>query len=130
MKETLHHDAWQAGDHYEAYMGRWSRQLAPRFLDWLGAGDGLDRLDVGCGTGALSAAILAQCNPRSLIAIDPSVRAAGGGQLRRHVAPAHGAMAPLLRGAPRLIEIDLSCSRPYERPMVELALPRRSSGLC
>jgi ubiquinone/menaquinone biosynthesis C-methylase UbiE len=72
MTETSRHDAWQAGDHYEAYMGRWSRQLAPRFLDWLGTADGLDWLDVGCGTGALSAAILAQCAPNSLVGIDAS----------------------------------------------------------
>ena len=72
MAEASRHDAWQAGDRYEAYMGRWSRQIAPRFLDWLGTGDGLDWLDIGCGTGALSAAILAQCNPKSLISIDPS----------------------------------------------------------
>jgi len=72
MAEASRHDAWQAGDRYEAYMGRWSRQIAPLFLDVLGAGDNLDWLDIGCGTGALSAAILAQCNPRSLISIDPS----------------------------------------------------------
>jgi len=79
MAKTSRHDAWAAGDSYEAYMGRWSRQIAPRFLDWLGAGEGRDWLEVGCGTGALSAAILARHNPRSLIAIDPSegfVRAA------------------------------------------------------
>ena len=72
MVETSRHDAWQAGDSYEAYMGRWSRQVAPRFLDWLGVGEGRDWLEVGCGTGALSAAILAQGNPRSLISIDAS----------------------------------------------------------
>ena len=72
MAEASRHDAWQAGDHYEAYMGRWSRRLAPRFLEWLGAPDGLDWLEVGCGTGALSAAIVARCNPKSLISIDPS----------------------------------------------------------
>src|SRR5262245_23927066 len=72
MAEASRHDGWQAGDRYEAYMGRWSRQLAPRFLDWLGAPDNLDWLDVGCGTGALSASILARCKPRSLLAIDPS----------------------------------------------------------
>jgi SAM-dependent methyltransferase len=66
------HDAWQAGESYDGYMGRWSRQLAPRFLDWLGVPNRLDWLDVGCGTGALSGAILARCNPRSLVAIDPS----------------------------------------------------------
>lgn len=72
MPETSRHDAWQAGDSYDSYMGRWSRQIAPRFLDWLDAPDGLDWLEVGCGTGALSAAILARCMPRNLIAIDPS----------------------------------------------------------
>lgn len=72
MAEASRHDAWQAGDRYEVYMGRWSRQVAPRFLDWLGAPDGSDWLEIGCGTGALSAAILARCNPKSLISIDPS----------------------------------------------------------
>jgi SAM-dependent methyltransferase len=72
MTEASRHDAWQAGERYEAYMGRWSRQIAPRFLDWLGAAGELDWLDVGCGTGALSAAILERCNPKSLISIDPS----------------------------------------------------------
>jgi SAM-dependent methyltransferase len=72
MMATSRHDAWLAGDRYEAYMGRWSRQLAPRFLDWLEAEDGLDWLDIGCGTGALSAAIIERCHPKSLIAIDSS----------------------------------------------------------
>ena len=72
MPETSRHDAWQAGDSYDAYMGRWSRRVAPRFLDWFAAPNGLDWLEIGCGTGALSAAILAQCGPKSLIAIDPS----------------------------------------------------------
>jgi len=72
MPETSRHDAWQAGDSYDLYMGRWSRRIAPRFLDWLDASGDLDWLEVGCGTGALSAAILAQCAPKSLIAIDQS----------------------------------------------------------
>ena len=89
MAKSSRHDAWQAGDRYEAYMGRWSRQLAPRFLDWLGAGPDLDWLDVGCGTGALSAAIVARCNPQSLIRVDPSegfvatARAHAAGSTRR-----------------------------------------------
>jgi SAM-dependent methyltransferase len=72
MAETTRHDAWQAGDGYERYMGRWSRPIAARFLAWLDMPAGLDWLDVGCGTGALSAAIVAVCEPRSLIGIDPS----------------------------------------------------------
>lgn len=72
MTDRSRHDAWQAGDSYEQYMGRWSRQIAPRFLDWLEAPANLNWLEVGCGTGALTASILDRCNPRSVLAIDPS----------------------------------------------------------
>ena len=72
MASVTRHDAWSAGSSYDAYMGRWSRRIAPGFLDWLARPDGLDWLDVGCGTGALSSAILARCKPRSLIGIEPS----------------------------------------------------------
>ncbi|WP_340118711.1 class I SAM-dependent methyltransferase [Pelagibius sp. 7325] len=72
MAEASRHDAWQAGASYEAYMGRWSRLLAPRFLAWLGAAPALDWLEVGCGTGALSTAILAEAAPRGLVAVDAS----------------------------------------------------------
>jgi hypothetical protein len=37
MAETSRHDAWQAGESYDAYMGRWSRRIAPLFLDRLDA---------------------------------------------------------------------------------------------
>jgi SAM-dependent methyltransferase len=72
MTQTSRHDAWQVGDSYESYMGRWSRVIAPHFLEWLDAPDDSDWVELGCGTGALSAAILARCKPRSLIAIDQS----------------------------------------------------------
>jgi SAM-dependent methyltransferase len=65
-------DRWQGGDAYERYMGRWSRQLAPRFLRWVDAPLGRRWLDVGCGTGALSAAIFERCGPASVIGVDPS----------------------------------------------------------
>ena len=71
-KQASRHDAWQAGDSYDNYMGRWSRRIAPLFLDMLALPRELDWLEVGCGTGALSAAILARCDPESLVAIDPS----------------------------------------------------------
>lgn len=65
-------DTWERGNPYERYVGRWSRQLAPRFLSWLALPRGRRWLDVGCGTGALSAAILEQCAPASLAGVDPS----------------------------------------------------------
>ena len=72
MITASRHDAWASGNNYEAYMGRWSRPIAARFLDWLAMPGGLDWLDLGCGTGALTAAILRQCDPASVIALDPS----------------------------------------------------------
>jgi ubiquinone/menaquinone biosynthesis C-methylase UbiE len=72
MAEQTRHDAWSAGDAYDAYMGRWSRQIAPQFVDWLGAERNLAWVEVGCGTGALSAQILHRAAPASLVAIDPS----------------------------------------------------------
>lgn len=72
MATTSRHDAWAAGDSYDAYMGRWSRPIAARFLDWLALPGGLDWLELGCGTGALTSAIVRQCAPASVIALDPS----------------------------------------------------------
>lgn len=53
-------------------MGRWSRQAAREFLQWLTAPPGSDWLDVGCGTGALTQSILDQTRPASVRSIDPS----------------------------------------------------------
>ncbi|HEY5741847.1 MAG TPA: methyltransferase domain-containing protein [Terrimicrobiaceae bacterium] len=65
-------DAWEQGDPYEEYVGRWSRRVAPQFLSWLAIPAGRRWLDVGCGTGALCASIVDQCSPSSVAGVDPS----------------------------------------------------------
>lgn len=65
-------DTWARGPAYERYIGRWSRRIAPHFLDWLHQPPELRWLDVGCGTGALCAAILEHCSPESVDGVDPS----------------------------------------------------------
>lgn len=65
-------DRWERGDPYEQYVGRWSRRVAPRFLSWLDLPGRQRWLDVGCGTGALAAAILDQCSPSSVAGVEPS----------------------------------------------------------
>jgi SAM-dependent methyltransferase len=65
-------EAWGSGDAYEPYVGRWSRKVAPLFLDWLEVPPSGTWLDVGCGTGALSSAILERSAPRAVTGIDRS----------------------------------------------------------
>lgn len=63
-------DPWDSADGYEAYIGRWSREVAPAFLRWAKPPPGRV-LDVGCGTGALSASTL-DAGAREVLGIDPS----------------------------------------------------------
>jgi SAM-dependent methyltransferase len=72
MQVSPSSDNWQLGNPYEQYVGRWSRRLAPRFLQWLDVPAEKRWLDIGCGTGALCAAILEHCAPASLTGIEPS----------------------------------------------------------
>lgn len=65
-------EVWTSDRSYETYIGRWSRLVAPRFLGWLPARPGSAWCDIGCGTGALSHAILATEEPSRLLAVDPS----------------------------------------------------------
>jgi ubiquinone/menaquinone biosynthesis C-methylase UbiE len=58
-------------DRYDAFMGRWSRQVAAQFLHWLEVPDGLDWLDVGCGVGMLSQAVVERHAPLSVTGVDP-----------------------------------------------------------
>ncbi|MEI8153148.1 MAG: methyltransferase domain-containing protein [Hyphomicrobiales bacterium] len=60
------------GQAYERLMGRWSRLAGDIFLDWLALPKGLRWLDIGCGNGAFTEAIMAHGAPAETVGIDPS----------------------------------------------------------
>src|SRR5687768_14917473 len=62
---TVPDSIWAIGEAYEPYVGRWSRAVARDFLTWLAVPPAARWLDVGCGTGALTATILATAGPAS-----------------------------------------------------------------
>src|SRR5262245_45436940 len=60
------------GEAYNAFMGRWSARLAPLLVEFAGVADGDAVLDVGCGTGSLSAAVAAAAPSSRIAGIDRS----------------------------------------------------------
>jgi ubiquinone/menaquinone biosynthesis C-methylase UbiE len=55
---------------YEQMMGRWSRDLAPLFIDFAGVRDGESIIDVGCGTGSLTFTLLDTARDLAVTGID------------------------------------------------------------
>jgi ubiquinone/menaquinone biosynthesis C-methylase UbiE len=65
------YNARDAGN-YERLMGRWSRRLAPLFIEHAGIADGEEILEIGCGTGSLTFALAEASRFARLTAIDQS----------------------------------------------------------
>ena len=52
-----------SGNAYDRFMGRYSRELAPVFADFAGVEAGQRVLDVGCGSGVLTAELARRSAP-------------------------------------------------------------------
>jgi SAM-dependent methyltransferase len=65
-------DKWTSGADYDKWMGRWSRLLAKEFLSWLNLPPNLRWLDVCCGSGVLTEAIVDRCSPARVAGVDAS----------------------------------------------------------
>jgi SAM-dependent methyltransferase len=63
---------WAAGELYEPYIGRWSREVGRRFVSDLAVPPGARWVDVGCGTGALTATILEGAEPAAVVGVEPA----------------------------------------------------------
>lgn len=93
---------WADGGAYERYMGRWSRRIAPQFVEWLDLRGGLRWADLGCGTGALSTSVLELAAPASVVGVDPSpgfLEEAAASLVDPRVTLRHGSVEQLEPGA-------------------------------
>jgi SAM-dependent methyltransferase len=69
---------------YEHFMGRWSRLIAPLFVEFSRIRDGDRVLDVGSGTGALSEAIVTLRPSCRIIGVDPSAQYSSFAESRKN----------------------------------------------
>jgi SAM-dependent methyltransferase len=67
-------DKWTSGAAYDQWMGRWSKLIADEFLSWLGQPLKLRWLDVCCGSGVLTEAIVDGCAPLRVSGVDASAQ--------------------------------------------------------
>jgi SAM-dependent methyltransferase len=88
---------WADGAAYDAYIGRWSRRIALSFIDWLAVDEGALWVDIGCGTGSLTATVLAEATPELVIGADrsPGFLAAAVPDPRAHFLVADARQLPL-----------------------------------
>lgn len=61
-----------AGEKYDRFMGRYSRELAPQMIQFAGIAPGMTVLDVGCGPGALTERLVERVGVGNVAAADPS----------------------------------------------------------
>jgi SAM-dependent methyltransferase len=65
-------DQWTSGARYDQWMGRWSRLVAQEFVKWLALPAGLRWLDVCCGSGVITEAIVERNVPATVVGMDAS----------------------------------------------------------
>ena len=61
-----------AADVYDRHVGRYASQLAGELIDFAGIGPGMRALDVGCGPGALAAALADRQGAENVCGAEPS----------------------------------------------------------
>ena len=69
-------------EHYDRFMGRYTRSLAPQLADAARVAPGQRVLDVGCGPGGLAAALAERVGGGCVAAIDPAEQFAAACQAR------------------------------------------------
>lgn len=118
---------------YDQYLGRYSRQIAPRFLAFSGVATG-PVLEVGCGPGYLAAVLAERLGATSVAAVDvsePFVNACRARVPGADVRIASGESLPFAAGRfeAALLQLVLSFIREPEKMAAELARVVRDGGI-
>jgi SAM-dependent methyltransferase len=122
-----------AADAYDRYIGRYSRELAPRFLDFAGVQAG-PVLDVGCGPGGLTAVMAQRFGAVKVAAVDLSESFVGACRARvpgAYVRHASAEALPFADGAfvAALSQLVLSFIKEPDRMAAELRRVLRPGGV-
>lgn len=115
---------WEIGAAYEPYVGRWSRVVAAVLLNWLDVPPGSRWLDVGCGTGALTATILTAAEPQSVTGVDFSADFADYAR-----AQINDPRATFVQGDAQVLQFDTGSYDAVVSGLVLNFLPRPENGL-
>ncbi len=99
-------EALTDGSAYESFMGRWSRVVAREFLAWLSIPPDRRWLDVGCGTGALSATIIESASPGEVRGVDVSDASIAYAQSAIRDGRARFIVGDALALPPELVELE------------------------
>lgn len=75
---------FSGGEAYERFMGRWSRALAPLLVTFANVRDGDAVLDVGSGTGMLTAAVAAAAPSSRIVGVDVTPSYVAFARARHH----------------------------------------------
>jgi SAM-dependent methyltransferase len=95
-------------DEYDRFMGRYSVPLAPRFAEFAGVAAGQRLLDVGCGSGALTAELVTRSGAEAVSAVDPSEPLVAAVGVRHAGVQVHRAAAEDLPFEDRLFDAALA----------------------
>jgi len=102
--QSMKIDKWTSGAHYDQWMGRWSRLLAQEFLKWLDIPARMKWIDVCCGSGMVTEAIVERSAPASVVGVDASAEQIRFARERR----AHSNVTFKIGDATRLLFPDSS----------------------
>ena len=96
-------------DHYDRFMGRYTRTLAPALVEAAGVQPGMRTLDVGCGPGGLTAELVAITGAANVAAIDPAAQFADACRERHPGADVRVGVAEELPWEDGAFDMTLSC---------------------